>query len=60
MAAFNDPEVMAALQDGMFLLSHTNLVMLEVLACYSTPLKIILYKLVLCSSIRMNIVSEDC
>jgi hypothetical protein len=28
MAAFSDPEVMAALQDGMFLVSHTNLVML--------------------------------
>jgi hypothetical protein len=28
MAAFSDPEVMAALQDGMFLVSATNLVML--------------------------------
>jgi hypothetical protein len=28
MAAFSDPEVMAALQDGMFQVSHTNLVML--------------------------------
>jgi hypothetical protein len=28
MAAFSDPEVMAALQDGMFLVSHTNLAML--------------------------------
>jgi len=28
MAAFSDPEVMVALQDGMFLVSHTNLVML--------------------------------
>lgn len=28
MAAFSDPEVMAALQDGTCLVSHTNLVML--------------------------------
>ena len=37
MAAFSDPEVMAALQDGMFLASFTNLVMLvyhSSLACY--------------------------
>lgn len=28
MAAFSDPEVMAALQDGMFLVSHTTRVSL--------------------------------